>query len=203
MKKTRETKKCLRCGAERFAHQSVLKKGHGNFCSRSCTSLYLWGNKKYKEKQKLSHKGNIPTNLDQLKKIAQSPGGKARMSLVGKKLGGWNKGQIMPQIRGENHYLWIEDRKLLKDDSHDRGGQFHREWSKSVKNRDGWKCKISNSNCSGQVVAHHILPWRDYKELRYEVNNGITLCHFHHPRKRNDEMMLSPFFQELVAIKAN
>lgn len=31
----------------------------------------------------------------------------------------------------------------------------------------------------GKVVAHHILPWKDYIELRHEVNNGITLCHYH------------------------
>jgi len=32
----------------------------------------------------------------------------------------------------------------------------------------------------------------------YEVNNGITLCHFHHPRKRKDEIKLSPYFMELI-----
>jgi len=98
----------------------------------------------------------------------------------------------------KNHPRYIVDRTLLKDDYHDRGGQLHREWSRSVKNRDGWKCKIANGDCSGQVVAHHILSWRDYQELRYEVNNGITLCQFHHPRKRNDEIRLSPYFQGLI-----
>lgn len=66
------------------------------------------------------------------------------------------------------------------------------------KNRDNWTCRIADNNCDGKMVAHHILPWRDFPELRYEVNNGITLCHFHHPRKRNDEMRLSPYFQELI-----
>ena len=82
--------------------------------------------------------------------------------------------------------------------SKNRNSSLHREWSQLVKNRDGWKCKISNNNCFGKVVAHHILPWSKFPELRYEVNNGITLCHFHHPRKRNDEMRLAPIFQELV-----
>jgi len=101
-------------------------------------------------------------------------------------------------MTGNKHWGWIEDRTLLSDDHHDRGGQLHREWSKSVKNRDGWVCKISNGDCSGQVVAHHILSWKEHVELRYEVNNGITLCQFHHPRKRNDEVRLSPYFQEMV-----
>ncbi len=41
--------------------------------------------------------------------------------------------------------------------------------------------------------------WREYPELRYNINNGITLCHAHHPRKREEEAKLSPFFQQLVA----
>ncbi len=35
-------------------------------------------------------------------------------------------------------------------------------------------------------------------ELRYEVNNGIALCQFHHPRKRADEQRLILTFQGLV-----
>ena len=32
------------------------------------------------------------------------------------------------------------------------------------------------------------------------INNGITLCQFHHPRKRNDEKLLTLSFQELVGL---
>jgi hypothetical protein len=72
------------------------------------------------------------------------------------------------------------------------------EWAVAVKNRDGWKCKISDNNCFGRLESHHILRWKDYPELRYEVNNGITLCQFHHPRKIKDEMNLIPTFKELI-----
>lgn len=73
-----------------------------------------------------------------------------------------------------------------------------REWMKAVKNRDGWKCRIADENCNGRMEAHHILNWKDHPELRYEINNGITLCHAHHPRKRAEEKRLSPYFQELI-----
>ena len=108
------------------------------------------------------------------------------------------KGRPSPETSGEKNWRWISDRSLLKDDHKDRGGQLHREWSKSVKNRDGWKCKISNGDCSGRLEAHHILGWKSYPELRYQITNGITLCHFHHPRKRDGELKLSPYFQDLV-----
>ena len=67
------------------------------------------------------------------------------------------------------------------------------------KDRDGWSCRIADNNCNGKLEAHHILPWRDFVELRYQINNGITLCHFHHPRKREDVEKLSPYFQSMVA----
>lgn len=98
----------------------------------------------------------------------------------------------------ENHPKWIHDRSKLKDDHKDRGGQLHREWSKNVKNRDFWKCKINNSDCFGKLESHHILSWKEYKNLRYSVDNGITLCKFHHPRKRSDENRLISFFKNII-----
>ena len=110
-------------------------------------------------------------------------------------------GNYSHQPSGENHYLWVKDRTQLAK-TQERNDSAYREWRKEVKNRDGWKCRISNQDCSGKLVAHHILGWTAHPELRYEVKNGITLCHFHHPRKRNDEMILSPYFQNLVIEKA-
>jgi 5-methylcytosine-specific restriction endonuclease McrA len=46
-------------------------------------------------------------------------------------------------------------------------------WSSMVKIRDG-KCM----KCSSvyDLHAHHIKSFKDHPELRYDVNNGITLC---------------------------
>ncbi len=115
----------------------------------------------------------------------------------------WNKGKKMPEITGGNHYLWVADRTKLKTDRKQSYDIRYREWSRTVKNRDGWKCKISNDDCAGRLESHHILGWRDHPELRYEVNNGITLCLVHHPRKRSDEQRLVPTFQELVSVNIN
>lgn len=104
-------------------------------------------------------------------------------------------------LKGEFHPRWIMDRSLLSKCDEQRNSPAHREWSKQVKNRDYWKCQISNDDCSGRVEAHHILGWKSYPELRYQIKNGITLCHFHHPRKRVDEERYAADFQKLVAAK--
>ena len=111
----------------------------------------------------------------------------------------WNKG-MKGFNTGEKSGRWIADRtKLAK--RQERNDMAYKNWRKQVWLRDNFTCKIANPDCCGRIEAHHILGWTNYPELRYEVNNGITLCHFHHPRKRKDEMRLSPYFKNLVELK--
>lgn len=105
-------------------------------------------------------------------------------------------------LSGENHWNWKEDRTQLAK-RQERNDMAYKEWRRQVWVRDNYKCKIGNCDCKGKIIAHHILGWSLFPELRYEVNNGITLCQFHHPLKRNDEKNLSPYFQELVGVKVN
>lgn len=120
----------------------------------------------------------------------------------GKKLSQETKDKISrgfrKQYKKENHHRWVSDRTQLKTDRIHQFDSRYQEWSLCIKKRDNWKCKIADKNCSGRLESHHILPWKDYPELRYEMNNGITLCCFHHPRKRFDEKRLSPYFSQIV-----
>ncbi len=114
----------------------------------------------------------------------------------------WNKkGMKRPEFSGEKHPRWVVDRAELKVDRLKSYDTQYKYWMIGVKNRDGWKCRISNKDCGGRLEAHHILDWTNYPHLRYDTNNGITLCVAHHPRKRSDEKELSPFFQKLVTNK--
>lgn len=113
-----------------------------------------------------------------------------------------NQKMAVRNNRGEKHYRWMSDRSKLKKKQERNDSAYH-EWRKSVRDRDGWQCKMSNSDCLGKVVAHHILSWSKFPDLRYEINNGITLCRFHHPRKRDDEIRLSPYFQSMLEVKLN
>jgi hypothetical protein len=100
--------------------------------------------------------------------------------------------------RGEKSPRWIKDRTKLKTSREHQFGSRYKEWMRLVKNRDGWKCRINDNHCSGRLEAHHILSWHEFPDLRFTINNGITLCHFHHPRKKSDEKKLAPILQKLA-----
>lgn len=112
---------------------------------------------------------------------------------------GYWTGKKRLSMTGEKHPYWIKDRSKLKADERHQLGYQLAVWSKKIKIRDKWKCRIANEECAGRLEAHHILGWTSNPELRFNINNGITLCHFHHPRKRVEEKKLSPYFQSLVA----
>lgn len=111
----------------------------------------------------------------------------------------WNKGIKVPQITGEKHPLWkggIQYRPFV----HLTGNFEYKQWRTAVFKRDEFKCKIGKDICSRKLQAHHILNWIDYPELRYDVNNGITLCHAHHPRGRANEKRMVSTFMELLSV---
>lgn len=120
--------------------------------------------------------------------ISSATKDKIRQALTGRK---------RPELSGEKNPCWNPNREEVAVNAK-RNTIEHRTWARAVKNRDGWKCRMKNKDCTDKIEAHHILPYSKYPELRYEINNGITLCKFHHPRTRDKETMMSPYFQELV-----
>lgn len=79
-----------------------------------------------------------------------------------------------------------------------RNDVAYRDFVKKVKERDNYSCMLKNQECSGYNIVHHIYGWAAYPELRYSINNGITLCQAHHPRGKKNEQRLIPFLKHLV-----
>lgn len=203
------TRTCVSCGQSFQCGGRIVQK----YCSFSCNVKEMKGKtpkniamiagwnkgKKFAYKARPPMLGKPGGRLG--KKLSPIQLEKLSHSHLGQKA--WNRGLKVPQMTGELHPRWVKDRSKLKrgdEDNRQRNSSAARWWSRQVKNRDGWKCKISNGNCSGRVESHHILSWRDFVELRYEINNGITLCLTHHPRVRAEAKRLIPVFTELVAV---
>lgn len=62
----------------------------------------------------------------------------------------------------------------------DRRKPEYRYWRKAVFERDHYICQDCSDNGGGNLRAHHIKPFAKNPELRFDVSNGITLCHHCH-----------------------
>jgi hypothetical protein len=76
-------------------------------------------------------------------------------------------GQIHAVLSGK--FAWE------KNKNSDRFTKEYKKWRKSVFERDIYTCTACGK-IGGNLNAHHIKPYATYKELRYELSNGITLC---------------------------
>lgn len=190
---------CLQCNKETFRYKSTIR--NKTFCSTKCRGDYnrddvnfgkwnvgLVRSEEVRGKISNSNKGKLLGSKNPFfgKKHTKETLEKISKSNIGK-------------FVGEKSVLYIKDRSLLKKDDR-RNDYSYKEWRKEVYKRDGFTCRIADNKCNGKIEAHHILGWVDHEELRYNINNGITLCHAHHPRKRAEEKRLIPTFMELVSV---
>lgn len=73
---------------------------------------------------------------------------------------------------GENHWNWQGGINDVNDSI--RKSWKYKEWRNAVYQRDGFKCRKCGDN--GILNAHHILNFSTYEDLRFDIDNGITLC---------------------------
>jgi 5-methylcytosine-specific restriction protein A len=55
--------------------------------------------------------------------------------------------------------------------------------------RDGYLCTNCGQDCKGDRTRHlhHLKPWAEYPELRFDVDNIVTLCRgCHHDEHRKE-----------------
>ena len=202
-------KTTFQCGACSKSFEDFVSNKRSGFCSLPCYWQSKRGGKGYWYGKKRS--------LKDRHKISQ---GRKGLS-VGEKHFGWKGGKkkcvvcavgltsylsqrcqkcYLTHRLGKNHPNWVKDRNsLVRSEKKHLDGRY-REWMRAVKGRDGWKCQMSDTFCKGRLEAHHIDSWREKPELRYEIKNGITLCHAHHPRGGAEEKRLAPQLKALVAV---
>lgn len=71
---------------------------------------------------------------------------------------------------GKDHPNYREDARRKN-----RGGSHHK-WVNAVLSRDKATCTQCGAT-NIELHAHHIKSYKDFPELRFDIDNGITLCH--------------------------
>ncbi len=74
---------------------------------------------------------------------------------------------------GERSPMWNPN---ITKEERERGRKYpeYKEWVKKVYKKDNYTCQYCKLR--SHLNAHHILNYAGYKELRLEINNGITFC---------------------------
>ena len=57
-----------------------------------------------------------------------------------------------------------------------RKSKAYTTWRTCVYERDNYTCRRCEDNSGGNLNAHHLYNFSEYPELRFDVDNGITLC---------------------------
>src|SRR5215470_3994735 len=82
---------------------------------------------------------------------------------------GFKKGNVPLNPFRKGQIPWNKGRYT----SEKRGSGLNR-WSREVRERDGYECK--KCGAKEYLEAHHIIPWKNDKSLKYDLDNGITIC---------------------------
>lgn len=93
-----------------------------------------------------------------------------KISLTNKKRG------IQPKVRymakGAIHHRWKGG--ITPENLRIRNSAKYQAWRDAVFVRDGFTCQKYGTR-GGNLVAHHILNFAQWPELRFAIDNGITL----------------------------
>ena len=140
---------CLVCGKE-FRAINDFKEYKQKYCSKECWSKR--GQVLY-EHECLRCGKKFKTRDKRIKKYCSRQC--AFKDMVGKKAGRFKDGKSLER----------DSARLAKEVT---------EWREAVYKRDNYTCQ--ECGIKGNIHAHHIKSWAEYPELRFDIDNGITLC---------------------------
>ena len=188
-------KNCLICEKAIIRGRDWKAFERAKFCSRECYRVSLRGNKlregtgKHKPKLCVTcgnqfKKGHrLPEQWKVAKYCSVACSIKSKIGIprpdVAKRMIGNKNGR---KLKGKNHPNWkggvTPANHLL------RHSEEYNEWRKAVYKRDGWtcqECKVKQEH----PIAHHLKSFHEYPDLRFIVENGMTVCRSCHLKIHN------------------
>lgn len=166
-------KKCITCKKDIFRQsKSEASRNNWKYCSISCSTIAK------NKKRKLPILYNICKccNKDfpvRTKRERNYKFCSRSCSAIFSNKSIEKRNKISRKFSGKNSKNYI-DGSSIKNKFRHKGFKY-KIWRESVYKRDNWTCQ----NCKkigGKLNADHIKPWSKYPELRYDIDNGKTLC---------------------------
>ena len=152
-------KACLFCAVSFPYRDSLTVRGNGvvksvnsKFCSRACCLRHI------------SKDNDI--QLKRRQKLKGKPGNKNKRSDD-------TRLKISLSQRGEKHWNWKGGISPLNNSL--RSCIEFKEWRRKVFSRDNYTCVLCNYT-GNKLEADHIKSFAKYQLLRFDVDNGRTLC---------------------------
>ena len=97
---------------------------------------------------------------------------KLSLAHTGVQLSPYHRKKIGDGERGEKHYRWKGG--VTPEQNKIRSSVEYKLWVNAVYARDGYICQKTGQK-GGKLVAHHILNFSSCPELRFAIDNGVTL----------------------------
>jgi len=123
--------------------------------------------------------------------------GKKLSEEIKKKMSLAQRGKPHYNQRGENNPMWKGG--ISNENDKIRGSITYKIWSWGVMSRDGFTCQ-KTKQYGGKLVAHHLFNFSSHPELRFALDNGITLSkeaheQFHkiYGKKNNTKKQIEEF----------
>ena len=171
---------CPICKEERYALLCAINR-YGHTCCHSCT-VYEKGRVKLKAGDKFGRLVVLREAEDRhytefkcscgVVKVIKTTNVTCRSGI--RSCGCLLKDNIAPKFNGpEDHPNWKGGVSSIRD--RDMKTTKYKEWRNQVFSRDGYTCQKCGQ-IGGRLNAHHILSYSLHPDLRYSVDNGITLC---------------------------
>lgn len=102
---------------------------------------------------------------------------KNRQAHLGKKASIETRRKMSESSKGDKCYLWKGGINKINDDI--RKSTSYLYWRKECLFRDNFTCQKTGIS-GGDLAVHHINNFADFPELRFDINNGITLSKNEH-----------------------
>lgn len=164
-----------------------LTNGQKSACSHACRSIWVSSLIKGRPSP---FKGIIGRFSDETrKKIGDAQRGKPKSEAFKAKLSAYRKTQPgffkgkkhSPEFRelmrkvhgGAAHHNWKGG--ISPEHGRIRSSGQYAQWRKAVFERDNFTC-VNCGMRGGDLNADHLKPFADYPELRFDLDNGRTLC---------------------------